>query len=170
MPQELPKLPKSQRRGSSCYPAEDVTGASEIPKARILLRTQLKMSQELQKSQRQGSSSEPVNWDFESSFSGSLSGKGKVPDVRVCLPSPFACEGSSFRLFWIFNPSTSPTCLVTGISNPESILKVHIESTIHAWKLQKQSGQNRMHKKQRIHKHRSERSEKGNRSSGVVNS
>jgi len=37
------------------HPAEDVTGASEIPKARILLLTQLKMLQELQKSRRQGS-------------------------------------------------------------------------------------------------------------------
>jgi len=57
-----------------------------MPRVRILLLTQLKMSQELQKSQREGSSCEAVNWDFESSFSGFLSGKDKVPHVRVYLP------------------------------------------------------------------------------------
>ncbi len=100
------------------HPAEDVTGASEILKARILLLTQLKMLQELQKSLRQGSSCEAVNWDFESSFSGFLSGKEKVPHVRVYLPHLHG-KDLGFRLLRIFSPSTSPTWLVTGASNPE---------------------------------------------------
>jgi hypothetical protein len=83
--------------------------------------------------------------------------------VRVYLPhlhvKDLALDCSEFSAPPLHLPALwgEPQIQNKGLKlDPSPILKIRIESTIYAWNLQKQLGQNGMQKKTRIHKHGSE--------------